>query len=1021
MSAFTSARSLLRAALLAGVASAASAQTVTISANQTTPIVTSTAGTGTPANVTINSGISVTVAGGTAATIDSNNTLINGGTIANSGTSNVVGVKLDSGLTSAGNFTNNGLVQITGTGGSGNIGLWVTGPNPLTGTIAGTTSSRFSVTGDSATGVLIAAPFTGNVTLGAVSVGGSNSRGIVVNAPLTGNLQTYRTISASGTGNTGIAILAPISGRFTSGSAIVVGADASLNAQGQTVPAVAGVAGVQIAASVGGGFVNDRYLVDASGVVVPSGTANATTIVATITSYAGAPALLVAPVGTDPISLGAVATGNDAFAIVNRGNLSAIGRNSGTAQTAVLIGRDALAAGSVVLAGGISNQANANITASAVDAAATGITLASGASVPAIVNAGNISVTAAQTAAVGTTPAGAGGAATAILVRSGSSLDSISNSGTITAKSSGNSGAWGIRDLSGSLTSISNSGTIEAAALTGQTARAIDLSASSAAVAISNSGSIKGDIVGGSGATGVTLTGGSVTGALALGSGANSLTMSGGASIGGAVTSGGQLAISLSGATTLDLSKGTAPTLSSLSQSGSSVLVIGVASGQPGLTVTGAASFTGTSRLRLAVGSVAQTQQLTVLTAAGGITAEQPATLVDTASTPFLYTLGNVNVGSNVITATLNRKTAAQVGLAPGVANFFDQSLVALAGDSTLGPAIANLPTQAALLAAYRVLQPASFSQAPLRMAAAMNDAGFANVSQRLAALRLSSGDGSERGKVGLWAQEYGNFQRQRDGSNLAGFNASMLGLSIGVDVPFAGLDAVGIAFNAGWSDVSTGGISGKPLLITAKQVDVYAGKSFGGLFVAVQGSYASTNYSTRREYSIGNRAGVITGAWRGTSYGATGTIGYTLKIGRLAIIPSDSIAWLQVKQNGFTEAGAGALAVTLDKNSQSITTNTAALTADYVLPAGDGAWRLGVRGGYVSQIGTSALALTGRFAGGNTPFTLSADAVRPSELQVGAQIGYAGAGWAGVLGYDRRQASGYTAQAIIASFRIVL
>ena len=1015
----------LRSALLASAVlpAAALAQTVTISANQTTPIVTSTASNGAPANVVINTGIGVTVTSGTAATINSNNSITNGGSITNSGTSSAVGVKFDTGLTNAGSFTNNGLVQVTGTGGTGNIGLWVTGVNGLTGTIAGTTTSRFAVTGDSATGVLVAAPFTGNITLGGVAVTGANSRGVVIAAPLTGNLQTFGTISSTGSGSTGIAILAPVSGRVTSGSTIVVGGDASFNAQGQLVPAMAGVAGVQIAANVGGGFLNDRYLVDANGVVQPAGTAGASTVIASITSFAGTPALLMAPVGTDPISLGAVGTGADAFAIVNRGRIAGQGRNAGTAQTAVQLGRDGLAPGSVVLAGGLTNQANAEIGAAAVDAAATGIRVGSGAAVPLISNAGNISAVSAQTAAAGTTPAGAGGSATAILVQAGGSVSAITNTGTIAAQSAGNNGAWGIRDQSGSLASITNSGSIQVTAVAGQTVRAIDTSASTAALAITNSGTIGGDIVGGSGATSVTLTGGSLTGNLILGSGANSLTMGGGATISGAVTSAGQLGVTLSGATTLDLSKAAAPTLSSLNQSGASVLIIGVGAGQSGLAVTGAASFTGTSKIRLSVGSVAQTQQLTVLTAAGGITAEQPGSLVDTASTPFLYTLGNVSVGSNVITATLNRKTAAQIGFAAGVANFFEQSLVALAGDSTLGTAIANLPSQAALLSAYRVLQPASFSQAPLRMAAAMNDAGFASVGQRLAALRLSSGReaGEDPGKFGIWAQEYGNFQRQRDGSNLPGFNAGMLGLSIGVDVPVAGLDAVGIAINAGWSDVSTVGIVGKPLLIAAKQVDVYAGKSFGGFFVAAQASYGMTDYTSRREFGIGNQAGVITAAWRGTNYGATGTLGYVLKVGRFAITPSNSIAWLQVKQNGFSETGAGALAVTLDANTQTITTNTAALAADYVLPAGDGAWRMGLRGGYVSQIGGSALSLTGRFAGGNTPFTLTADGLRPSELQVGAQLGYAGVGWAAMLGYDRRQASGYTAQSLIGTFRIVL
>ncbi len=1021
----------LRVALLAGagLASGALAQSVTISANQTTPIVTSTANNGQPADVTVNSGISVTVTSGTAATIDSANSLTNNGTITHSGSNNAVGVLFDTSRTTAGNFTNNGLVSITGTatGAAGNIGLWVNGPGTLTGTITGTTGSRFTVTGDNATGVLVAAPFVGNITLGGVSVGGTGSRGIVIAAPVTGNIQTYNTLAATGAGNTGLAILAPVSGRVTSGSSIVAGSDLSFDATGNVVNAVAGVAGVQIGASIGGGFVLDRYFVDANGVVQPPPAAGATTsntlILASVSTYAGAPAILVAPVGDGNVALGAVGSGDDAYAVINRGRISAQGRNRGTAQSGIVAGAAGLAAGRVTLAGGISNQANADITVGAVDAAAFGIEVRSGATVPQVRNAGTITVSSSQTPAAGSTPAGSGGIAAGIVAQAGGTLTSVVNSGSLTVQSSGNNIAYGVVDLSGTLTSVANSGTIKVTAATGQPARAIDLSAGNAAAAISNSGSITGDIVGGNGATAVTLTGGSLTGRLALGSGANSLTMSGGALINGQVTSVGQLAVALSGATGLDLSTGTAPTLSSLTMSGSSTLTIAVRSGQPGLVVTGAASFADTAKLKVAVSGVTNSQTLTLITAGGGITAANAATLVDTATVPFLYTLGGAAVGSNAVTVTLNRKTAAQVGLASGVTSFFDQSLVALAGDVTLGAAIGNLPTQAALLDAYRVLAPASYSAAPLRMAAAMADAGQGAVSQRLAALRLG-GSKDELGQLnslGLWIQEYGNFIRQSDGGNTPGFSGNMLGLAVGVDKPLIGLDAVGVAFNVGWSDVSYGGISGKPLLITTKQVDLYAGKSWGGLFVQAMGSYGFTDYSSRREFAFGTQNGVITAGWNGTSYGATGTIGYAFKTGRLAIMPSNSIAYLKLQQNGFTETGAGSLAVTMDRSNQTLTTNTAALSADYVVPSGDGAWRIGLRGGYVSQLGTSALGLGGRFAGGGSDFVLNADAIRPSELQVGGQFAYAGSGFVAAVGYDRRQASGFNSQSIMATLRFAM
>ncbi len=1009
-------RTAPRLLLLAGtmLATPAAAQVV-ISANQTTPVATATASSGQPANVTVNSGISVAVTDGTAATINSANSITNNGTLTSAGSSNVVAVRIDS--ASGGSLINNSAISVTGTatGATGNTGLLLSGSGSFTGSLTSSTLSRISVTGDNATGVRLAAPVVGNVSLGGVAVAGSGSAAIVVAAPLSGNLTTYGTVAATGTGNTGLAILAPITGQVLSGANIVVGSDQGFDAVGNIVNAVAGVAGVRIGAGISGGFAIDRYFVDAAGVVQPASSATTTTVLGSVSSFAGTPAVLVAPAGNDPILLG---SNSDGQSLVNRGRIAAQGRNRGTAQSGIVV------SGAASLAGSIASIGGADLTVGAVDATAIGIELRTGASAAAVNLAGSTNVASALTPAQGTTAAGSGGLAVGVLVQAGANLGSVVNSGAITVQSSGNNAAFGIADLAGSITSISNSGTIKVtASVSGQPARAIDLSASSAAVAISNSGSITGDIIGGNGATTVTLSGGSLTGRLALGSGANRLTMSGGATISGAVTSGGQLAVTLSGATSLDLSAGTAPTLSSLAMSGSSRLTVAVRSGQPGLTVTGAASFADTARLRVAVSSITNSQTLTLVSAAGGITAASPSTLVDTATVPFLYTLGSATVSANAVTVTLNRKSAAEVGLTPGQAGFFNQSLAALAADATLGPAIGNLATQADVLAAYRVLAPATFSAAPLRMAASMADAGMGAVAQRLTAVRLG-GSRDELGNLNglaLWVQETGNFISQKDGANTPGFTGNMLGLSVGVDKPILGLDAVGLAYSIGWSDVRYGGVAGKPLLLTANQVDLYAAKRFGGLFVAIGGQYGFTSYSSRREFTFGTQSGVITAGWRGTSQGASGTLGYAIKAGRLAIMPSNSISWLKVRQNGFTETGAGSLAVTMDRSSQTITTNTAALSADYVVPSGDGAWRLGLRGGYVSQLGTSALALSGRFAGGGSDFVLGADAIRPSELQVGGQFAYAGSGFVAVLGYDRRQASSFTAQSVMASLRFAM
>ncbi|WP_310498041.1 autotransporter domain-containing protein, partial [Sandarakinorhabdus sp.] len=702
-----------------------------------------------------------------------------------------------------------------------------------------------------------------------------------------------------------------MSGTITNGGTISAGTDQTFDATNNRVPAVAGVAGVHLGASVGGGFINDRFFVDGTGAIQPAPADPNNTplslVTANITAFAGAPALLVAPIGDDNVTIGVAGTGDNAYAVINRGNIQALGRDSGKAASAVRFGATGLAPGRVILDGGFANQANGIINVSTVDAAATGIDVSAGASVPTVRNAGTIAISAAQTPVNGATPAGTGGTATAILVRQGGSLASVVNTNTIDVVATGSNNAWGIRDLAGSITSVTNSGTISTSpgANGGAIGIAIDLSAGTGAVQISNSGTIRGNIIGGSGATSVLLTGGTVTGNLALGAGANVLSLSGGARVVGSISSIGGVDLSIAGVTTLDLSGNSTLPVSSLAMTGASTLVIGVRSGQPGLAIAGTASFDANSRLRIAVTNVTQSQNLTLLTAAGGITAASPSALVDVAAVPFLYTLGAATVGTNSIEVTLNRKTAAQIGLAPGVGSFFDQSLAALAGDATgLGAAIGNLSSQADFLGAYRQLLPASFSQAPLRVAAAMSDGGFGNISQRLSSLRIAgkTNELDRRGSLGLWASEIGNFARQREDASAQGFAASTLGLSIGVDKPLFGLDALGIAFSFGWSDVDYGGIQGQPLLINTQQVDIYAAKSWGNLFVALNAGGGRNSSTSQRTKAIGAQTGTIASKWSGTSFSGNLQVGYTFEFGRLRIIPSDTISYLSLRQNSFTE-----------------------------------------------------------------------------------------------------------------------
>ncbi len=1023
-----------RSLLLAGAAlftTSASADDLTISTGVTTPVVTATAANGTPGAVTIVSGGSIITGSGTVLTVNSSNDVSNAGTISSSASTGTTAVLIDgtTGITS--NFSNNGGISITGTttGGTGNTGLLVSG-GPVAGSISFGTLGSISVTGDNALGVSIAAPFTGDITLRAVSVTGANSTGVSVTAPVTGNLTLLGSVSSTGAGGQGVLVAAPISGTITNGAAISAGSSQSTDSSGNLVAGNVAVGGVVINANVGGGFVNDRFYVDTNGVRVPMASVDTTVdslITASLTGNGSGPALLVAPSATNPqaISLGAVGTGADAYAIINRGTISQTLGNNGTAITAVRIGGGGAA---TILAGGFNSQSTGAILASSYNGSATGINIAAGAQVPALVNQGTMTVQAIQSAASGSTPIGAGGTATGVLVDSGATLQALANSGTISIKSVGTGqGAWGIIDRSGTLASIINTGTITVAAGdTTATVRAIDLTGSNGPVVVQNSGTITGAIAFGGGQSALIATAGTINGNISFGTGASQLLLGGTAAINGIVTAGGALDIGLSGSARLDLTGGISA-LNSVSGTDSSVLVVPISANGVALNVTGAASFTGTSQIRLSVQSLAAQQNVTIIQAGGGFSTDHLATLVDASNAPFLFTASAPVATSNALTIALTRKSAADIGFSAGEAPLYNASIAGLGGDVTASTAIANLSTQAAVISAYRQIAPPNFGQATIRQAQAVADLGFGAAGARLAAVASVHGGGapppgSGSDGTGTWLQEYYNAIGQSGTTNEPGFTGTGFGFAGGIDRPLLGLDAVGIALVADFSTlhIQTGGGTVTPVSSQSVGAEAYAAWTWKALYAQASLMAARVSWNSTRSLTIGSISDSVGAHWAGYELAAGLLVGAHLKFGRLELTPSNSLNWVRLNENGYTETGGGAFDLAVSARHQTAPTDTARLSISYRLPLAVGDMIGEGHYAYVRQLEAKASMIDARFLTASDVFRLTGDPIIASQHDVGGGMRYVHEGVSFGLNYDRRAGGGFTDQTAAAVFAFV-
>jgi len=1012
------------AALAAGLsATSAQADPLSVSSARTAAVATATAANDSAGDVSVTSAGSIIVEDeGPALLVNSDNDVTNEGTIGSSASTGATALLVDASGGRSATITNDGTISVTGSG-SDNYGIRVTG-DLFTGSILGSSDSTISVGGVGAHAVSIEAPMLGDITLNSLIVTGSNSVGLGIYAPVTGDVTLTGSSYASADNATAVLIAAPVDGTIAVAGTISAGQSASTgtDSDGNTV-SISAAPGtvVQISADVAGGFVNDRYYESSAGVRVGDTAVSSsdTLIAGALVGTNGSAALLVTPVEGSATDILISAVGesgsDDGYGIVNRAAISGAGTAYGYSVTSVRIAGSDDAAVSVE--GGLINQSYGTITATTSAATAIALEIGSEATVPAIVNKGSIAATDS------TVETGATSVAQAVVLRTGSTVDTLVNSGAIgaIASSVGSGSATAILDEGGTVGSIVNSGTISAS---GVEAVAIDLSAGAQAVTVSNSGKIIGDIRFGSGDSTYNSSSGALTGAIAFGSGNNLLSLSGTTSFASSLTigTGGTLSVSLNDSATLDLGT-SAPLLASLTAAGSSQLVVPIASGSLGVSVTGAASFLGDSRIRLYITDQPGTAPIEVLTAEGGISTDHLSTLISQDSLPYLYTLGGYGISNDTLSVTLHQRTGSEAGFTPGVAALFDQSMVAFGNGATFQQ-IANLPDQASVRAAYRQIVPAGYGSMPIRLAQALTTAASGAVRGRLDTLAAME-PWRESDVIGFtpWVQQSANLLRQRDALDDPGFESDRYTLSLGADYALTRSLTVGLASSFAWDDVRIDGmtaVSNKPFSVNSKLVDLYAGWHGGPFFAQLSAGYGWTSYDFQREVTIGDISATQSSRWSGKILSGDAVVGARFSLGRFSIEPSNSLSYTRLRQGGYTMSGGGDLDLAVGGRIDRALLENVRLAVGYEVPLGEEqAVGFNLRGGYSLQLDRSVSALSAQFLAGGSSFDMSSAQLGGSSLQAGAGLSFRTPGFLVSLAGDRREESGYSDTAFTLTARL--
>jgi uncharacterized protein with beta-barrel porin domain len=1010
------------APVLAALTVADAAAETTIGTATTAAVKTSTVANGAADDITISSAGSIKLTSGAAVTIDSNNKVSNAGTITINDANNVTGILVGPGTSGA--ITNSGTITLTEdytatdtdsdgdidgafAKGSGKNGIWVQSGAAHVGNIDH--SGTITIEGNQSAGIRLDGALTGNLsTSGTTSVIGDNSYGVVAN-DVTGNVTLRGSTSVTGANSIGAALLGDVTGAVK-----IQGTITSTGYRSTTRPTdvtkldaddlLQGGSALVIAGNVTGGIIFDvpPTLDSTKPDVDGDGLTDATEGSAAVITYGKAAAVQIGAAGSDT-TIGAVAAGNTGYGLIVNGGIAGYGIYDGVDANGLAIGG---LGGDVSIAKGV--KVAGTVAAVSYDSNATALRLGSGAS------AGTIEVS-GSVAASGSTKDGT--VARGLVIDAGATAGSIIVSGTVAAAagSTEKGSAIAILDSSGTVSSLSNTGKISATGGKSGSNVAIDLSASSSGVTLTQAAasatattmpSIIGDIRLGSGNDVLTVSAGTITGNLSLGAGndsialsgassltgniafgtgtnslslagtssvagtvdfgggAGTLTLGGTSSLSGAIANGGNVAVALNGGTLNSTGTGSVG-LASLSASGTSTLGVTI-NGKTGAStvydVAGAASFASGSQVKVNLTQVGGSVGDYVIVRAGSLSGSP--TLTSAALLPYMFkssVTGDSAAGT--VTLSIAAKSVSELGLSGSTANAYSAIFNALDNDADVA-------------AAYLAINDGSTLNSNLRQMLPDHAGGtFEAVTSgsRATARILSDPNGIYRtkdGRLGFWLQQVA-FGSAKSVGSTASYDITGWGAGGGLEY----LSDIG-AFGGSFAYIHGSDNGGSNNAVDSDQFELAAHwrGQWGPLLSFARLSAARIKFDGTRHFESGDVIRTADGNWNGTLMSATAGVAYQVDMGRFSLRPAVGIDYYRLKENGYSETGGGdAFNLTvLGRTSDELTAN-GTVTAGYdfgSLNKEDGWVRIELEGGRRQIVGGSLGDTTAYFKDGDR-FTL--------------------------------------------------
>ena len=354
---------------------------------------------------------------------------------------------------------------------------------------------------------------------------------------------------------------------------------------------------------------------------------------------------------------------------------------------------------------------------------------------------------------------------------------------------------------------------------------------------------------------------------------------------------------------------------------------------------------------------------------------------------------------TNIVLTALERNAAGTAGASGAVGGAAVQALAGYGGNNNgllaLSQAVNNLTAPADIQRAGAQLRPETATNTAQATMGAVTQA-VNTIVARTDAVRTAAagyGTGIATGEtpvgLGIWGQAFGATASQDKRAEIDGYDSDTVGLAFGGDLKVVGPLRVGLSFAYARTNVdSTGDRSGSGQEIDSYVTSLYSSYSARRWYLDTSLTYGYHQYDSTRAvtFAAGN-AQSLTASYGGQQFGARAEAGVPLPLGRVLVTPLVSLAYNNLRQDGYSERGGAAALVVGSSSTDSLRSGLGAKLSSKAATIGNWEIRPNARAVWLHEFDGSAPTLTAGYVAGGSAFTTPGNDTATEHVDLGVGL----------------------------------